>query len=252
MLKLSIALSLIDHTITSGINYSLNVFNKINEDEDINNLLKEKHQKEFEKSGTPIADSEKYQKELFDGAVQSVQEFTTTYKDKLKVENKFLKTDVNDNEFTLEIKEEFLKDVVDCAFTCYEKLIPTFVKLIPGIVTVIKINEEFKAKWYEPKPVVTETTVESEELTTVFSSNGWDFTMSKYNTPIALLLKDGESTVMTDDFKALNKETKAMYNIYNTQFKYVLDNEEFYLDTFPKSLQAALKDLLTEYYKVEM
>lgn len=251
MLKLSIASSLIAHTVSATVNYGMHVFNQINADEYITALTKEENEKRSKELNIPLEKLEKDKENTNKGYVEALTDFATNYKDKMNFENKFIKTEMNDEEFTLEIKEEFLVDLIDNTFACYEKLTPAFLKLVPAIRYIDKANKAFNDKWYEPKP--TTEKVKSKELYTVFSSNGWDFVIKEHNKPEALLLKDGESTVMVDDFIVLNKETKTHFNIYNHTFKYVLNNDtELLDDKYPKSLQAALKDLLTDYYKVEM
>ena len=252
MLKLSISASLIAHTVSTTINYGLSIFNQINADETLTAMTKEKNEQLAKELSIPLESLEKDKEKTNKGYVEALTEFATNYKNKMNFENKFLKTEMNDEEFTLEIKEEFLTDMIDNVFTCYEKLTPAFIKLIPAIKTIADFDKAFKDKWYEPKAKPSVTTVKSEELTTVFSSNGWDFTIKKYNKPEALVLKDGESTVMVDGFVVLNKETKAGFKVNSYMFKYVLNNNTDILAEYPKSLQAALKDLLTEYYKVEM
>lgn len=249
MLKLSISASLIAHTVSSTINYGMNFYNQILADEEISKITEEQMKKRSEKEKISIEKLKQQQDEINKGYVEALTEFATNYKDKMNFENKFLKTEMNDEEFTLEIKEEFLIDMVDSLYNCYEQFTPVLVKFVPAFRYIDEANKAFNEKWYESKPKV--TTTESKELEIVFSSNDWDFVIKQHNKPQALLLKDGESTVMVDDFVVLNKETKTFFNIYTHTFKYVLNNDTDLLDDkYPKSLQAALKDLLTDYYKV--
>lgn len=252
MLKLSISASLIAHTVSATVNYGMNIFNQINADETITAMTKEENEKRSKDLNIPLEDILKDKEETEKGYVKSFTDFATNYKDKMNFENKFMKTEMNDTEFTLEIKEEFLTDMVDNVYACYEKLTPSFIKIIPAIKTIADLDKAFKDKWYTPKDKSNDTTVETNTLTTVFSSNGWDFTIKKYNEPKALVLKDGESTVMVDGFVVLNKETKAGFKVNSYMFEYVLNDDTDILAEYPKSLQAALKDLLTKYYKVEM
>lgn len=253
MLKLSISASLIAHTVSATINYGMSIFNQINADETLTAMTKEENEKQAKDLNIPLEKIEKNKENINKDYVEALTEFSTNYRNKMNFENKFLKTEMNDEDFTLEIKEEFLTDIIDNVFICYEKLIPVFIKIIPVFKTINDIDKSFKDKWYTPKvKKETTTTVETEVLNTVFSSNGWDFTIKKYNEPKALVLKDGESTVMVDGFVVLNKETKAGFKVNSYMFEYVLNDDTDILAEYPKSLQAALKDLLTEYYKVEM
>ena len=253
MLKLSVSTPLVTYAVSAFTNYGLSLFDQFKTNEDINNLIKDQNEKAAKGSKTTLEDILKTQENADSIFVKTLNSLSSTYKDKLNFENKFIKTDITDEEFTLEIKEEFLTDMIDNVFICYEKLIPVFIKIIPVFKTINDIDKSFKEKWYEPKvEKETTTTVKTKVLTTAFSSNGWDFVINENNKPEGLVLKDGESTIMVDDFIALNKNSKVDFKIHTHLFKYVLNNNDSILVKYPKSLQVALKNLLTDYYKVTL
>ena len=186
----------------------------------------------------------------YDNYSKSFPEAFKINKDTLKFENKYLKSHTNNEEFTIEVKEEFLIDMIDGVFSISEKLMPILPVAVPIIQSINQDMKAFKAKWdtsetnpfnmiHNKKPVV-------------FSSEGWDFVIDSVNSTDSLILKDGETTVQVDNFLILNPKTKAGFKVYSHQLQLIVENKLYLIVKYPKSLQVALKNLLTDYYKITL
>ena len=162
-------------------------------------------------------------------------------------ESSVIKTE---EEVSIEINSEYITDVLDWNFDLINKFIPLMIETIFIMEEQEGSEEVLKEKWELNTKDNIHT--ESKQLGVVYSYNGWDFVYDEYNTKSPLLLKDGETTVMVDDFNILNSSSHAVYNFNGFRFKYVLDNNKFSLSKYPESLQQAIKAILTDHYKIEM
>ena len=181
----------------------------------------------------------------YDNYSKSFPEAFKINKDTLKFENKYLKSHTNNEEFTIEVKEEFLIDMIDGVFSISEKLMPILPVAVPIIQSINQDMKSFKDKWNSNVPTKIDSGV-------VFCSHGWKFTINSSNHPESLVLKDGETTVEVSDFIADNSISGASFKVYTYNLQFIAGDKSYLLSQYPKSLQLAMKDLLTEYYKVKL
>ena len=181
----------------------------------------------------------------YDNYSKSFPEAFKINKDTLKFENKYLKSHTNNEEFTIEVKEEFLIDMIDGVFSISEKLMPILPVAVPIIQSINQDMKSFKDKWHSNVPTKIDSGV-------VFCSHGWKFTINSSNHPESLVLKDGETTVEVSDFIADNSISGASFKVYTYNLQFIAGDKSYLLSQYPKSLQLAMKDLLTEYYKVKL
>ena len=250
-MKLSIKTSVLHHLTNAIAQTGTIAISTFNNHKPLQTLLNNKMIKKAKKYG--FSSVEKYKEDKDKRTETERQKFFTDIQFVNNIKNKVTKVYTvtkTEEEVSIEINSEYITDELDWNFNLINKFIPLMIETIFIMEEQEGSEKVLKEKWELNTKDNIHT--ESKQLGVVYSYNGWDFVYDEYNTKSPLLLKDGETTVMVDDFNILNSSSHAVYNFNGFRFKYVLDNNKFSLSKYPESLQQALRAILTDHYKIEM